>query len=297
MVIFSDFLKSGGLLSGKTKAWLGLNTPTEISLAGHTHSNYAASSHNHSASNITSGTLGTARGGTGITSNPSMLVNLGSTSASNVFATSPRPGVTGTLPLTRGGTGVTSLSALKSTLGISNLDTSSMFIKSERIGYWSADSSRFSLLDDKYYVYKTSFDYTKLDKYFSVLLTVKLNITTTDSTDLYIALGWRQANAANYDDADDYDDHMSSGTGFCVSDVTITGETTCSYLFNKIPGSLTNGRRFAIDSTNTDNCLYYPNYFDSYKSYQYQFPVLRVFNMGYPDAVGSFEIELLGLYF
>ena len=78
----------------------------------------AASSHNHSASNITSGTLGTARGGTGITANPSMLVNLGSTSAASVFQTSPRPGVTGTLPVAKGGTGVTSISALKSALGI-----------------------------------------------------------------------------------------------------------------------------------------------------------------------------------
>ena len=41
----------------------------------------AASSHNHSAANITSGTLAVARGGTGPTSSPSMLTNLGSTSA------------------------------------------------------------------------------------------------------------------------------------------------------------------------------------------------------------------------
>lgn len=59
------------------------------------------------ASNISSGTLAVARGGTGITSNPSMLINLGSTSAANVFATSPRPGITGTLGLANGGTGKT----------------------------------------------------------------------------------------------------------------------------------------------------------------------------------------------
>lgn len=67
----------------------------------------AASSHNHSASNITSGTLPVSRGGTGITSNPSMLINLASTSTASVFAASPRPGVTGTLPIARGGTGAT----------------------------------------------------------------------------------------------------------------------------------------------------------------------------------------------
>ena len=66
---------------------------------------------------INSGTLGTARGGTGITSNPSMLVNLGSTSAASVFATSPRPGITGTLSVSHGGTGATTASAARTALG------------------------------------------------------------------------------------------------------------------------------------------------------------------------------------
>lgn len=78
----------------------------------------AAGTHSHAASDITSGTLAVARGGTGITSNPSMLTNLGSGSAASVFASSPRPGVTGTLPVANGGTGVTSIDALKSALGL-----------------------------------------------------------------------------------------------------------------------------------------------------------------------------------
>ena len=86
----------------------------------HTH-DYAASSHTHAASNITSGTLGTARGGTGITSNPSMLINLASTSAASVFATSPRPGVTGTLPLGNGGTGGTTALTARSNLNAVNV--------------------------------------------------------------------------------------------------------------------------------------------------------------------------------
>lgn len=53
----------------------------------------------------THGTLAIARGGTGMTSNPSLLVNLGSTSAASVFAASPRPGITGTLGVAHGGTG------------------------------------------------------------------------------------------------------------------------------------------------------------------------------------------------
>ena len=80
----------------------------------------AASSHNHSASNITSGTLAVARGGTGVTANPSMLTILGSTSAASVFAASPRPGVTGTLPVANGGTGQTTASGIRNALGLGN---------------------------------------------------------------------------------------------------------------------------------------------------------------------------------
>ena len=54
------------------------------------------------------GTLPIAQGGTGLTASPSMLVNLGSTTAANVLVASPRPGVTGVLPVANGGTGVNS---------------------------------------------------------------------------------------------------------------------------------------------------------------------------------------------
>ena len=66
---------------------------------------FAAASHNHAAGNITSGVLPIARGGTGLSSSPSMLTNLASTSAANVMTASPRPGVTGVLSLANGGTG------------------------------------------------------------------------------------------------------------------------------------------------------------------------------------------------
>ena len=58
-----------------------------------------------------SATLTVAEGGTGITSNPSMLTNLASTTAANVFQASPRPGVTGILGIANGGTGLSSLTA------------------------------------------------------------------------------------------------------------------------------------------------------------------------------------------
>ena len=77
----------------------------------------ANSSHNHSAAEITSGTLAVARGGTGLTASPSMLTNLGSTTAASVLAASPRPGVTGTLPVANGGTGATTAAAALTALG------------------------------------------------------------------------------------------------------------------------------------------------------------------------------------
>ena len=78
---------------------------------------FAEGNHKHSASDITSGTLGVARGGTGITSNPSMLTNLGSDTAASVFAASPRPGITGTLSVTHGGTGRASVAANRFLVG------------------------------------------------------------------------------------------------------------------------------------------------------------------------------------
>ena len=57
----------------------------------------------------TTGALPVANGGTGLTASPSMLTNLASTSAANVMAASPRPGVTGTLGVANGGTGQTAL--------------------------------------------------------------------------------------------------------------------------------------------------------------------------------------------
>ena len=63
-------------------------------------------------------TIPVGKGGSGITSNPSMLVNLGSTSATSVFQTSPRPGVTGILPLSNGGLGSNTAAGGRSTLGL-----------------------------------------------------------------------------------------------------------------------------------------------------------------------------------
>lgn len=76
--------------------------------------------HKHSAGDITSGILSVSRGGTGTNSNPSVKVNLSSTTAASMFASEPRPGVTGTLPVTNGGTGATSFSSGAALIGAGN---------------------------------------------------------------------------------------------------------------------------------------------------------------------------------
>ena len=57
------------------------------------------------------------KGGSGLTSNPSMLTNLASTAAAGIFQASPRPGVTGTLPIGNGGTGATTSASAIANLG------------------------------------------------------------------------------------------------------------------------------------------------------------------------------------
>ena len=71
----------------------------------------------------TEGTLPINRGGSGLTSSPSMLTNLGSTSADTIMKASPRPGVTGTLPVGNGGTGLTSSPSMLTNLGSTTADT------------------------------------------------------------------------------------------------------------------------------------------------------------------------------
>lgn len=87
--------------------------------ANHTHSGYAASSHNHAASNITSGTLSVdrlptvsvAKGGTGATTAAQARTNLGAAASSHNHSAANI--TSGTLPVARGGTGVTSDDALR----------------------------------------------------------------------------------------------------------------------------------------------------------------------------------------
>lgn len=77
----------------------------------------APKEHTHNVSDITGGTLPVARGGTGVTKNPSMLTDLGSNTADTVFEATPRPGVTGTLLVKNGGTGATTFTSGAALIG------------------------------------------------------------------------------------------------------------------------------------------------------------------------------------
>lgn len=88
----------------------------------------AASSHNHPASNITSGTLGVARGGTGkdfhtlnavLTGNGTGEVNNVATASGALYATGANSTPNfGTLPIAQGGTGAKTASAARTNLGV-----------------------------------------------------------------------------------------------------------------------------------------------------------------------------------
>lgn len=119
----------------------------QASLASHTNSKSnphgvtaaqvgaAAASHNHAATNITSGTLPIARGGTGNTTGlaasatklataRTVRTNLAATTTASFDGTANiAPGVTGTLPAANGGTGLASLAALSTALKVPTIVT------------------------------------------------------------------------------------------------------------------------------------------------------------------------------
>lgn len=79
-----------------------------------------------STSNLLDGfRLSADKGGTGLTVAPSMIINLGSTSAVDIFTEAPRPGVTGTLPITQGGTGLTVNPSM--TINLESTDPANIF--------------------------------------------------------------------------------------------------------------------------------------------------------------------------
>lgn len=110
------------------------------------------------SANITVGVTGTlpiANGGTGLTSAPSMLVNLASTTATSPLQASPRPGVTGTLPIAHGGTGQTTAAGVRNALGLGNT-TGAVPIANGGTGATTAAAARTALGCAPAYTYSTT---------------------------------------------------------------------------------------------------------------------------------------------
>ena len=110
------------------------------------------------SANITVGVTGTlpiANGGTGLTSAPSMLVNLASKTATSPLQASPRPGVTGTLPIANGGTGQTTAAGVRNALGLGNT-TGAVPIANGGTGATTAAAARTALGCAPAYTYSTT---------------------------------------------------------------------------------------------------------------------------------------------
>jgi hypothetical protein len=105
----------GGDIETATHAAATYATKTELA-------EKASATHVHDASDVTSGVLPVARGGTGLASAPSLRTNLSSESSVSIFQSSSTPGVTGTLPVAHGGTGVTSNPSMLTNLGSTTAD-------------------------------------------------------------------------------------------------------------------------------------------------------------------------------
>lgn len=141
--------------------WLGnANTATKLKTARTITANLASSTAGSfdGSANITVGVTGTlpiANGGTGLTSAPSMLVNLASTTATSPLQASPRPGVTGTLPIANGGTGQTTAAGVRNALGLGNT-TGAVPIANGGTGATTAAAARTALGCAPAYTYSTT---------------------------------------------------------------------------------------------------------------------------------------------
>ena len=141
------------------------------------------------AANVT-GTVAIGNGGTGLTSSPSMLTNLGSTTAANILAASPRPGVTGTLGAGNGGTGQTSLQATRNAMGLGNT-TGALPIANGGTGKTNADDAILALNGAK--VVRLSSLSANTTKTFTFTNTVtgllQISSTTSGNVGLYSIYG------------------------------------------------------------------------------------------------------------
>ena len=145
--------RQAGTWGSWAKVYTTVSKPTASEIgaatANHTHSGYAASSHNHSAGNITSGTLPVARGGTGATTAAAARSALGITPANIGAAASSHNHsaaniTSGTLAVARGGTGQTTAAGIRNSLGLGNT-TGALPIANGGTGATTAAQARANL--------------------------------------------------------------------------------------------------------------------------------------------------------
>ena len=104
--------------------------------------------------------LSVESGGTNINSNPSMIINLSSTQAANVFNTNPRPGVTGILPIAQGGTGASTSTQARTNLGITPANIGAMPLNPTHIELIPESGNTHGGFIDFHYGGDSSVDYT-----------------------------------------------------------------------------------------------------------------------------------------
>ena len=191
----------------------------------------ATSSHTHAAGDITSGTLPIARGGTGLTASPSMLVNLASTTADTVLEASPRPGVTGTLPIANGGTGATTAAAALTALGAaaSSHSHSDYMTKADPTGTGSLSMNRKASTT-------TGTNST----------TLGTNCSATGNRS--VAIGYLTESSANCSFAGGYESLATAMKAFAFGDACeANGEASCAIGY----GAIANGKASFAGGTGT----------------------------------------------
>lgn len=152
-IVGDTSVTSGKVLNGTLLTYLWTKIKAAFATIAHTHtkSQITDFGHTHGASDIASGTLGVARGGTGaathtsnavLTGNGTGAVNNVATASGALYATAADGAASfGTLPVAQGGTGATAAAAARTNLDAAQSDGATGTLKSAETGIGSLASS------------------------------------------------------------------------------------------------------------------------------------------------------------